>query len=75
MTVTAAQIIAEIRNLPPEERTEVIRFAYKLDAERRLTGDELADLAAQMTQCRDAKEAAVVREAVVRGFYETGDDA
>ena len=53
----------------------MIHFAYKLDAERRLTGDELADRAAQMTQCRDAKEAAVVREAIVRGFYGTGDDA
>ncbi len=73
--MTLTQIIAEIQRLPPEEQAEVIRFAYKLDAERRLTSDELSALAEQMTKCSDAREAAVVREAIVRGFYGTGDDA
>jgi hypothetical protein len=67
--VTAAKIIEEIKNLPPEQQAEVIRFTYRLDAERRLTGDELSALAKRMTNASDLAEAALVREAIVRGFY------
>lgn len=73
--MTVAQIIAEIERLAPEEQAEVLRFAYKLDAERKLTGDELASLAKQMAKCSDTKEVAVVREAIVRGFYGPCDNA
>jgi hypothetical protein len=34
--VTATQIIEEIKRLDPEQQLGVIRFAYQLDAERRL---------------------------------------
>ena len=47
----------------------MIRFAYKLDAERQLSGKELSSLAARMTETEDAAEAATIREAIVRGFY------
>jgi hypothetical protein len=47
----------------------VIRFAYQLDAERRLSGQELSKLAARMTETDDAVEAATIRETIVRGFY------
>jgi len=67
--VTAAKIIEEIKNLPPEQQAEVIRFTYRLDAERKLTGDELSALAKRMTNTSDPAEAALVREAIVRGFY------
>ena len=73
MTVT--KIIEEIQKLPPEEQLVVIQFAYKLDAERKLSGDELSALATRMTECRDPKEAAVVREVISRGFYGAGKDA
>jgi hypothetical protein len=67
--VTASQIIQEIKRLNPTEQLGVIRFAYQLDAERRLTGNELSSLAERMVQAKDAVEAAAVREMIVRGFY------
>jgi len=67
--VTAQQIIEEIKRLDPKEQLGVIRFAYQLDAERKLSGQELSKLAARMTETDDAVEAATIREAIVRGFY------
>jgi len=67
--VTARQIIEEIKRLNPREQLGVIRFAYQLDAERHLTGNELSSLAERMVHARDAVEAAAVREMIVRGFY------
>ena len=67
--MTATKIIEEIKGLPPKEQAEVIQFAYRLDAERQLTGKELSSLAKRMTQASDPAEAALVREAIVRGFY------
>jgi hypothetical protein len=64
--VTAQQIIDEIKRLNPKEQLGVIRFAYQLDAERQLSGQELSKLAARMTETDDA---ATIREAIVRGFY------
>jgi len=73
--VTASQIIEEIKSLPPKEQVEVIRFAYHLDSERRLTGKELSALAARMVKATDPGEAAMVREAIVHGFYGEKSDA
>jgi hypothetical protein len=67
--MTARQVIHELETLPPEEQAEVIRFAYRLDAERRLTGPELSSLADKMIQTSDPAEVAPVRDAIVRGFY------
>ena len=67
--MTAAKIIDAIKHLPPKEQVEVIQFAYRLDAERQLTGKELSALAERMTRATDPAEAALVREAIVRGFY------
>lgn len=67
--MTARQIIEEIKRLDPNEQLGVIRFAYQLDAERRLTGKELSSLAERMVNAKDAAEKARVREEIVRGFY------
>jgi len=67
--VTATQIIEEIKRLDPKEQLGVIRFAYELDAERRLTGKELSRLAERMIASTDPVEQARVREQIVRGFY------
>jgi len=66
--VTASQIIEEIK-LGPEEQVGVIRFAYQLDAERQLTGNELASLAERMVNATDPAEQARIREQIIRGFY------
>jgi hypothetical protein len=42
--MTASEIIEEIKRLDPQEQLGVIRFAYQLDAERKLSGAELSSL-------------------------------
>jgi hypothetical protein len=68
-TVTATEIIEEIKRLDPMEQLGVIRFAYQLDAERKLTGKELSGLAERMVNTTDPTEQARVREEIIRGFY------
>lgn len=67
--MTADQIIDEIKRLDPKQQLGVIRFAFQLDAERKLTGKELSNLAARMTDTDDPAQAAMIRESIVRGFY------
>ena len=67
--MTASQIIREIETLPPEEQVKVVRYAYRLDAERRLTGPELSTLAERMVASTDPAETALLREQITRGFY------
>lgn len=67
--MTAGQIIEEIKRLRPEEQLGVIRFAYELDAERQLTGDELSRLAERMVNANDPAEQDRLREEIIGGFY------
>ena len=67
--MTANEIIELITRLDSKEQLVVIRFAYQLDAERRLTGKELSGLAERMVKATDPAEEAIIREAMVRGFY------
>jgi hypothetical protein len=67
--MTANEVIEAIKRLDPKEQLAVIRFAYQPDAERRLTGKELAELAERMVNATDPAEEAIIREAMVRGFY------
>jgi hypothetical protein len=63
--MTANEIIKEIKRLDAKEQLSVIRFAYQ----RRLTGKELSGLAERMVKATDPAEEAIIREAMVRGFY------
>ena len=67
--MTAHEIIEEIKRLHPKEQLGVIRFAYQLDADRRLTGKELSGLAERLVRAPDPAEEAIIREAMIRGFY------
>jgi hypothetical protein len=67
--MTATEIIEEIKHLPEREQVMVIRFAYRLDAERQLGASELGDLAKRLADCSDPSEAAILRETIVHGFY------
>ena len=67
--MTANEIIEEIKQLDPKEQLSVIRFTYQLDAERRLTGKELSELAERRVNATDRAEKAIIREAMIRGFY------
>ena len=67
--MTATEIIEEIGALPPGEQAEVIKFAYRLDAERQLSGPELAELAKGLVGATDPVQIAMLRDALTRGFY------
>lgn len=67
--MTASQIIGEIVALPPSERAEVIRFARSMEADRLLSGNELAALAAKLVSADDSTTVSVLRESIERGFY------
>ena len=73
--MTVEQVIQEIEALPLEEQARVIRFAYRLDAQRQLSGPELASLADRLARSSDPAEALMLREEVVRGFYGGKPDA
>jgi hypothetical protein len=73
--MTAEQIIREIEALPREAQAEIIRFAYRLDAERKLSGQELSSLAERMVASSDAAETLILRDQIIRGFYGGKPDA
>ena len=73
--VSAREIISEIQRLPPTEQAEIIQFAYRLDAERMLSGKELGALARRMIDTTDPVEKMRIREELTRGFYGGSSDA
>ncbi len=73
--VSATQVIQDIQHLTPTEQAEVIQFAYRLDAERMLTGKELGALAKRMVEASDPVEKLKIREELTRGFYGDKPDA
>ena len=64
-----------IERLDPKDQQRVVFFIYRLDAERQLTGSELSELAQRMVNATDPKEAADIREAILRGFYSRRQNA
>ena len=73
--MTASQMIDEIVILPPEEQARVIRFAARLEAQQRLTGEALSVLAERLANTARPPEAAVLQDEIVRGFYGRTTDA
>ena len=73
--MSASQVIEEIQHLTPTEQAEVIQFAYRLDAERMLSGKEIAALAKRMIDTADPVEKLKIRDELTRGFYGGNPDA
>jgi hypothetical protein len=73
--MTATEVIREIEALPPAGQAEVIRFTQELQERRQLSGDELTQLARQMTATDDPVAKEALKEVIVRGFYGEGKDA
>ncbi|HEU0275499.1 MAG TPA: hypothetical protein VFQ83_13325 [Candidatus Udaeobacter sp.] len=67
--MTPHEIIKEIKRLDFKEQLGVIRFAHQLAVGRRLTGKQISELAEQMVKATDPTEEAIIREAMIRGFY------
>ena len=73
--MSATQVIEEIQHLTPSEQAEVIQFAYRLDAERMLSGKEIAALAKRMIDATDPVEKLKIRDELTRGLYGGNPDA
>ena len=67
--MTAAAVIEEIKHLPPEDQSRVIRFVNELARKRQLTGEELGVLVQRMVDSKDPAEIKKLREEIHRGFY------
>jgi transcription antitermination factor NusG len=67
--MTAVQIIEEIRHLPPEERERVVGFVRSIDRPRKLSSEELNELAQRLVDARTEEEAAKLKEQITAGFY------
>jgi hypothetical protein len=73
--MTSVEIIEEIKRLPREEQNRVIDFVRKAGEVRRLTPEELGELAKEMVEAKDPAEAGHLQAEIVRGFYGGQADA
>lgn len=67
--MTAGEIIEKIKRLPKDEQTKVFDFVQHAADNRRLTPEELGELAKRMVETPDAAEADRLQQKIVRGFY------
>ena len=67
--MTAAAVIEEIEQMPPEDQSRVIQYTIELARRRQLTGKELAALAQRMVESDDPAEIERLKSALTRGFY------
>jgi hypothetical protein len=67
--MTAAKVIEELDELPPEEQGKVIQHAFELARRRQLSADELGELADRLASTDDPAEIIRLRSAMTRGFY------
>ena len=67
--MTAAKVIEEIDELPPEEQAKVIQHAFALARQRQLSADELGNLAERLAASNDPAEIIRLKSAMTRGFY------
>jgi len=66
--MTAGEIIEEIKRLPEDEQAKVLDFVQQA-GNRRLTPEELGELARRMADSKDSAEADRLHERIIGGFY------
>ena len=66
--MTAGEIIEEIKRLPEDEQAKVLDFVQQA-GNRRLTPEELGELARRMAETKDSAEADRLQGMIIRGFY------
>lgn len=67
--MTATKVIEEILQLPREEQSRVVEFAFELARKRQLSGKELSALAQRMVDSDDHAEVERLKSQITRGFY------
>jgi len=73
--MSAAQIIAAIKQLPAEEQVEVVRFAREFEAVPILSPEQLGEVGERLAQATDPAEIAALEKALINGFYGLKIDA
>ena len=67
--MTAAKVIEEIDDLPPDEQAKVIQHAFHLARQRQLSAGELGVMAERLAESNDPAEIIRLKSAMTRGFY------
>ena len=67
--MTAAKVIEEMDELPPEDQAKVIQHAFELARHRQLSPNELGELAERLAASNDPAEIIRLKSAMTRGFY------
>ncbi len=70
--MNAAEIIEEIKHLPPHEQAFVAEFVESLDVKRPWTPEELGKAAEQLVAETDPVRAQALQDRMVAGFYGRG---
>ena len=73
--MSAQQIIEAIKDLPPEQRADVVRFTRRYETVPQLSPGELGALADRLASATDPAEIAELEKAIVNGFYGAKVDA
>ena len=66
--MTAAKVIEEIDDLPPDEQAKVIQHAFQLARQPQLSADELGEMAERLAESNDPAEIIRLKSAITRGF-------
>ena len=73
--MSARQVIEAIKELPLEERLDVLRFVREYETVPRLTPEQLGDLSERLALSTDPEEIATLEKVIMNGFYGMKIDA
>ena len=73
--MSATQIIEAIKELPPEQRADVVRFTQQYETVKELSPEELGELADRLVAATSPEEAEAIKKAMINGFYGAVIDA
>lgn len=67
--MTAAKVIEEMDDPPPDEQAKVIQHALKLARQRQLSAEELGGMTERLAESNNPAEIIRLKSAMTRGFY------
>ena len=73
--MSAAQVIEAFKQLPAEERRDVLRFVHEYETVPMLTPGQLGDLGERLANATDPEKVAALEKAMINGFYGMRIDA
>jgi hypothetical protein len=73
--MSAAQVIEAIKELPPEERLDVLRFVREYETAPKLPPEQLGEVGERLAHATDPEEIATLEKAIMNGFYGMKIDA